>query len=175
MKRSVVVTGASTGIGCAIAKLLASEGFHVFARVRRTADADRLDVRDRRGGHAAHARRDGPEAIAEAARRTSRTPRRTGRLAGLVNNAGIATAGPCCTSRSPRSAIRSKSTSIAQVAGHPGLRAAARRRPRTQRAARPHRQHVLGRRPHRCAIPGRLCSFETRARGRCRIRCVANC
>ncbi len=42
MKRSVVVTGASTGIGYAITQLLAREGFHVFAGVRRAHDADRL-------------------------------------------------------------------------------------------------------------------------------------
>lgn len=93
MKRSVVVTGASTGIGYAIAQLLAREGFHVFAGVRRAQDADRLaeeigdeltplvfDVTD-------------PEGVAEAARDVGGRLGAT-TLAGLVNNAGIATAGP---------------------------------------------------------------------------------
>jgi NAD(P)-dependent dehydrogenase (short-subunit alcohol dehydrogenase family) len=38
-KRHVVVTGASTGIGRATAELLAGAGWHVFAGVRREADA----------------------------------------------------------------------------------------------------------------------------------------
>jgi len=93
MKRSVVVTGASTGIGYAITQLLAREGFHVFAGVRRMADAERLaeeigdevtpllfDVTDAEG--LAGAAKD------VAARLGDTT------LAGLVNNAGVAVAGP---------------------------------------------------------------------------------
>lgn len=93
MKHSVVVTGASTGIGYATAQLLAREGFHVFAGVRKQADADRLaeeigdevtpllfDVTD-------------PEGVADAARDVADRLGRTN-LAGLVNNAGIAVAGP---------------------------------------------------------------------------------
>ena len=40
--RSVVVTGASTGIGHASVKLLLDKGFKVFGSVRKQADADRL-------------------------------------------------------------------------------------------------------------------------------------
>src|SRR6201993_1716693 len=40
--RSVVVTGASTGIGWACAKLLLDKGFRVFGSVRKPADAERL-------------------------------------------------------------------------------------------------------------------------------------
>src|SRR5688572_7788780 len=40
--RTVVVTGASTGIGLAIARVLAGRGVHVFGSVRREVDADRL-------------------------------------------------------------------------------------------------------------------------------------
>jgi NAD(P)-dependent dehydrogenase (short-subunit alcohol dehydrogenase family) len=39
---SVVITGASTGIGWATAKLLPGRGFRVFGSVRKQADADRL-------------------------------------------------------------------------------------------------------------------------------------
>ncbi len=40
--RTVVVTGASTGIGAACAQYLDEKGFRVFATVRRQSDADRI-------------------------------------------------------------------------------------------------------------------------------------
>jgi NAD(P)-dependent dehydrogenase (short-subunit alcohol dehydrogenase family) len=86
--RSVVVTGASTGIGAACAQDLDERGFRVFATVRKQADAERiaalgssrleplfLDVSD-------------SESIAEAAKTVEAAPQGAG-LAGLVNNAGI--------------------------------------------------------------------------------------
>jgi len=86
--RTVVITGASTGIGHAAAQRLAREGFRVFAGVRKPQDAERLraegleplevDVTD-------------PAAIAAAARRVGED---TESLAGLVNNAGVAVASP---------------------------------------------------------------------------------
>jgi NAD(P)-dependent dehydrogenase (short-subunit alcohol dehydrogenase family) len=91
--QSVVITGASTGIGWATAKLLLDRGFRVFGSVRKQADADRLkaqfgpnftplmfDVTD--------------EAAVLAAAREVRTALNGETLAGLVNNAGIAVAGP---------------------------------------------------------------------------------
>jgi NAD(P)-dependent dehydrogenase (short-subunit alcohol dehydrogenase family) len=91
--KSVVVTGASTGIGWATTKLLLDRGFRVFGSVRKQADADRLkgefgtnftplffDVTD--------------EAAVLAAARDVRTALNGEKLAGLVNNAGIAVAGP---------------------------------------------------------------------------------
>ena len=91
--QSVVITGASTGIGWATAKLLLDRGFRVFGSVRRQADADRLgnefganftpllfDVTD--------------EAKVLAAAREVRAALGGETLAGLVNNAGIAVAGP---------------------------------------------------------------------------------
>ena len=91
--KSVVVTGASTGIGFATAKLLLDKGFRVFGSVRKQADADRLqaefganftpllfDVTD--------------EAAVLAAGREVRAALNGQTLAGLVNNAGIAVAGP---------------------------------------------------------------------------------
>jgi NAD(P)-dependent dehydrogenase (short-subunit alcohol dehydrogenase family) len=91
--RSVVVTGASTGIGHATAKLLLDKGFKVFGSVRKQADADRLksefgadftpllfDITD--------------EAAVLAAARDVRAALNGETLAGLVNNAGIAVAGP---------------------------------------------------------------------------------
>ena len=91
--QSVVITGASTGIGWATAKLLLDRGFRVFGSVRKEADADRLkrefganftpllfDVTD--------------EAAVLAAARQVRAALNGETLFGLVNNAGIAVAGP---------------------------------------------------------------------------------
>lgn len=91
--RSAVITGASTGIGWATAKLLLGRGFRVFGSVRKAEDAERLrgefganftplifDITD--------------EAAVLAAAREVRDALNGETLAGLVNNAGIAVAGP---------------------------------------------------------------------------------
>ena len=91
--RSVVVTGASSGIGKACALHLEGLGFNVFAGVRKEADGERLrtesagkvtpvsiDVTDR-------------ESISAAASQVEETVGERG-LAGLVNNAGVAISGP---------------------------------------------------------------------------------
>src|SRR6201994_2176196 len=91
--KSVVITGASTGIGHACAKFLLDKGYRVFGSVRKQADADRLksefganftpllfDVTD--------------EAAVLAAAREVRAALGGETLTGLVNNAGIAVAGP---------------------------------------------------------------------------------
>ncbi|MBI1406968.1 MAG: SDR family NAD(P)-dependent oxidoreductase [Caulobacter sp.] len=93
MKRSIVVTGVSTGIGWGAVKVLTEKGFHVFGSVRKPADADRLkqefgdgftplifDVTD--------------EAAVKQSVATVREALKGETLAGLVNNAGIAVAGP---------------------------------------------------------------------------------
>ncbi|MDB5567282.1 MAG: family NAD(P)-dependent oxidoreductase [Tardiphaga sp.] len=91
--RSIVITGTSTGIGHASAKVLLGHGFRVFGSVRKQADAERLqaefganfiplvfDVTD--------------EAAVLAAAGEVRTALNGETLAGLVNNAGIAVSGP---------------------------------------------------------------------------------
>src|SRR5258707_9165431 len=91
--KSVVITGASTGIGWATAKLLLDRGYRVFGSVRKQADADRLrgefganftplifDVTD--------------EAAVLASAREVRAALNGETLAALVNNAGIAAPGP---------------------------------------------------------------------------------
>src|SRR6185295_18918910 len=91
--RSVVITGASTGIGFTTAKFLIGEGFRVFGSVRHQADADRVskelgknftplifDVTD--------------EAAVKKAAGEVRKALNGGTLAGLVNNAGVAVPGP---------------------------------------------------------------------------------
>jgi len=42
MKKSIVITGASTGIGHAAAKELIARGYRVFGSVRKAADGERL-------------------------------------------------------------------------------------------------------------------------------------
>jgi hypothetical protein len=92
-QRSVVVTGVSTGIGWGVLKVLVAKGFSVYGTVRKEVDADRLrkefgqsfvplllDVTDR-------------DAVERAAAQVSQELG-SSRLAGLVNNAGIAVPGP---------------------------------------------------------------------------------
>ncbi len=91
--RSVVITGASTGIGWATAKLLLTRGFRVFGSVRKAADADRL--RSEFGANFTPLLFDvTDEAAVLAAAREVRAALNGETLAGLVNNAGIAVAGP---------------------------------------------------------------------------------
>lgn len=91
--KSVVVTGVSTGIGNAAARVLAKKGFRVFGSVRKEEDAAALkkdlgerfvplvfDVTDEAG-------------VARAAAEV-RAALGGEKLAGLVNNAGIAVSGP---------------------------------------------------------------------------------
>lgn len=91
--KSVVITGASTGIGFATAEVLVKKGYQVFGSVRKQADADRLkqslgdgvtpllfDVTDRDAVFAS------VQTVSDALD--------GGKLSGLVNNAGIAISGP---------------------------------------------------------------------------------
>lgn len=91
--KTVMITGASTGIGYAAAAMLSNKGWLVFAGVRKSADADRLsaqlgeavtpvmcDVTD--------------DASVKAAGETVRAALGDTALSGLVNNAGVAVAGP---------------------------------------------------------------------------------
>jgi NAD(P)-dependent dehydrogenase (short-subunit alcohol dehydrogenase family) len=89
---TVLVTGASRGIGEACVHRMVGAGFRVFAAVRREDDADRLRAASDR---ITPVRLDVTSAdhIAEAARAVAGEVGDAG-LAGLVNNAGIAVAGP---------------------------------------------------------------------------------
>ena len=91
--QSVVITGASTGIGWATAKLLIERGFRVFGSVRKPADADRL--RAEFGANFTPLLFDVTnEAAVLAAAREVRAALGGETLFGLVNNAGVAVAGP---------------------------------------------------------------------------------
>lgn len=92
-QKSIVITGASTGIGYAAARLFLDDGWHVFGSVRKAADADQLT-------------QDYPDAFTalvfdvtdeDAIDRSAAEVRQMldGRtLGGLINNAGIAVTGP---------------------------------------------------------------------------------
>ena len=91
--QAVVITGASTGIGWATAKLLLDRGFRVFGSVRKPADADRL--RSELGANFTPLLFDvTDEAAVLAAAREVRAALNGETLSGLVNNAGIALGGP---------------------------------------------------------------------------------
>lgn len=94
MQKSALVTGVSSGIGRAIAGALIAKGWQVFGSVRKQGDADQaqqtlgpnftpllFDVTD-------------AEAVQAAANQVREQLGGTTKLAGLVNNAGIALAGP---------------------------------------------------------------------------------
>ncbi len=162
--KSVVITGASTGIGWAAAKLLLERGFRVFGSVRKQADADRLksefgvnftplifDVTD--------------EPAVLAAAREVRAALGGEKLAGLVNNAGHLGRGPCA--RAVGGQVPPADGGQRDRAGHrhPGLWSAARRRPLAQRPARPDRDDLVGRRQERQPVHVGLCRLEACDRG----------
>src|SRR5271168_4822336 len=90
--QSVVVTGASTGIGWGIAKVMTAKGFRVFGSVRKDADADRL--RAELGERFSPLLFDVTDEAAVARGASEVRAALAGeRLCGLVNNAGIAVPG----------------------------------------------------------------------------------
>jgi NAD(P)-dependent dehydrogenase (short-subunit alcohol dehydrogenase family) len=90
--RSVLVTGASTGIGRATALRLDAAGWRVFAGVRKPEDAEALRVAGSERLVPLTLDVTDAEQIAAAAERIGAATE--GRLDGLVNNAGIAVPGP---------------------------------------------------------------------------------
>jgi hypothetical protein len=90
---SIVVTGASSGIGLACVQSAIAQGWHAFASVRSRTDADMLQQTF--GGNVTPLIMDvcdGDSIVAAAA--TVANVLGTQRLQGLVNNAGVAVAGP---------------------------------------------------------------------------------
>ena len=90
---SLMVTGASSGIGLACVTTAVQHGWHAFAGVRSTTDADRL--RQLFGNQVTPLILDvcKPESIATSAEQV-RTLLADQTLNGLINNAGVAVAGP---------------------------------------------------------------------------------
>src|SRR3990167_3905672 len=115
-KTSVVVTGVSTGIGWGTVKVLVARGFHVFGSVRKPSDGERLkaefgdaftpllfDVTD--------------EAAVRAGARQVEAALGGKTLAGLVNNAGIAVAGPLLGAENPPRKDPGRIVNISSVGG----------------------------------------------------------
>jgi NAD(P)-dependent dehydrogenase (short-subunit alcohol dehydrogenase family) len=87
---AVLVSGASTGIGHAIAMLLAEQGYTVYAGVRKEADRERMEAEHERIRPVIL-----DVTVPADITRAMQTIRESGdTLVGLVNNAGIAVAGP---------------------------------------------------------------------------------
>lgn len=86
--RTVVVTGASTGIGAACAEYLGEKGFRVFATVRKQSDAEAIAARGRSCLKPLLLDVTDAESIAKAAQTVEAALDGAG-LAGLVNNAGV--------------------------------------------------------------------------------------
>lgn len=93
LRRSVLITGCSTGIGKACAVHLDKIGFRVFAGVRRDSDADALKIESRDRIEPVYIDVTELESINSAAKYVSDKLSGAG-LYGLVNNAGIVIAGP---------------------------------------------------------------------------------
>ncbi len=90
--KSVVITGASTGIGRATAEYLAGRAWRVFAGVRKQADGDTLKAANP-DVHPLILDVTKPNQIAAAANEVA-THLGGEKLGGLVNNAGVAKIGP---------------------------------------------------------------------------------
>ena len=86
--RTVVVTGASTGIGAACAHYLGEKGFGVFATVRKQSDADKIAALGRPRLTPLFLDVTDGASIAQAAQTVEAALDGAG-LAGLVNNAGV--------------------------------------------------------------------------------------
>lgn len=92
-RRSVLVTGASTGIGNATVLRLAQKGWRVFAAVRKKADANALDARELKNIETVLLDVSDRRSIQSAALEIKARLETRG-LDGLFNNAGIGTIAP---------------------------------------------------------------------------------
>lgn len=90
---TVVITGASTGIGEATATLLAERGFTVFAGVRKEADGQKLASRGLENLRPLKIDVASADSIAAAVKEVEAAVGTRG-LSGLINNAGISGGGP---------------------------------------------------------------------------------
>ena len=92
--KKVVITGVSTGIGYAIAKILCGSGYFIYGSVRTKEDAEKLSSELGNNFHPLIFDVTDPKAILESAEKVQSDLKPGECLAGLVNNAGIALGGP---------------------------------------------------------------------------------
>jgi NAD(P)-dependent dehydrogenase (short-subunit alcohol dehydrogenase family) len=92
-RRSVLVTGASSGIGNATVLRLAQKGWRVFAAVRKEADANAIDARELKNIETVLLDVSDRRSIQSAALEIEARLKTRG-LDGLFNNAGIGTIAP---------------------------------------------------------------------------------
>ena len=162
---AVVITGASTGIGKACAIELDRRGFHVFAGVRTEAAAEQL--------RAEASPRLTPllidvtvaDSIAAAAKKVAEATGDAG-LAGLVNNAGIAVAGPIEAGADRRLPPPARSERDRPGRRHPGVSSAA------AESARARGQHQFHQRRPGRALHGPLFGVEVRVWRRSTTPCA---
>ncbi len=153
---TVLITGASTGIGRATTLHLASTGWTVLAGVRKPDDGDAL-VAD--GGE-----RVAPIVLdvtrpAQIAAAVERVEEHGGRLDALVNNAGVGYGGPLELLPIGRFARPARGQRARAGRRHPGAAAGAASRARTDRA------RLLDRRACGDGVHRAVCRVEARDRG----------
>jgi hypothetical protein len=139
-KKSVVVTGASTGIGWAISKVLLARNFQVYGTVRKPADAARLRTEFGRDFFPLLLDVTDESAVRSAAEQVKE---RLGHatLAGLVNNAGIAVAGPLLHLPVAEYRHQLEINLVAPLLVDASFRSVVGDRPHPARPARPHREY----------------------------------
>lgn len=89
MKRVMLVTGASTGLGVAISVAAARAGFSVWATMRNLAKRDQLDAALAEAGLSAHVLQLDVEQTDSVAKAVAEVVAAEGRIDVLVNNAGV--------------------------------------------------------------------------------------
>ena len=92
--KKVIITGVSTGIGYACAKILCNSGYFVYGSVRKSEDAER--VKDKLGDNFHQLIFDitNSQDILDAVAKVKSELKKPECIAGLVNNAGVAMGGP---------------------------------------------------------------------------------
>lgn len=92
--KAVVITGVSTGIGQATAKILANAGYHIFGSVRKEEDAE--NIQDQLHNNFTPLLFDVTDetAVKAGAEIVKNSLGGDGQLAALINNAGISAGGP---------------------------------------------------------------------------------
>ena len=170
-ERVAVITGASSGIGAATARNLASDGYRVALLARRL---DRMTaLADGAGGRGRSPSRPTSPTATASWPPHSACENELGGADVLVNNAGVMLLGPFTSDTTRRLPADGRDQPPRSDHGHRGLPGPA--PGRRGRARRRHRQHLLRGRPHR---PSRATASTRRPSGAStggRSRCAKSC